>query len=441
MARQIIERAKKFIRFLKYDLWRIDLAHDSKFSALGVEALRVIHLVLKGIRADHCMLRAAALTYATLMALAPFLIILFSIANAIGYATARAKILEAIQPLPVQQRSFFTALLENLDGVSPAVLGGVTGIIFLYIVFKLLSEIEESFNQIWGVKTSRSVLDKVRNYISVLVVVPALMLVAQTASGTLSTYSAQIEWLGPVVRNLLQLAPVLIMTLSFIALFLFLPNTKVHFRAALTGALSSASLAILLQVFLVMFGKAVFSSGKYSVYGSFAAIPIFLFWVYLNWGILLFGAELAFAIQNRETFAAERQADRASVTARLHVALEVMQAAVRSFQESGTALDVIGLARDRHIPLRLMNRMVEVLERGGFLGRIADGETQNYALLHDPQQLSAKQIYDLILTDGAAPEELGLTSDPLADDVLASADAALLDVLGPRKFQNSSKNE
>ena len=438
MAKRVIDKSRKFIRFLKYDLWRLDLSHDSKLHALGVETLRVVHLVFKGIKADHCMLRAAALTYATLMALAPFLIIVFSIANAIGYVAVRSRVLEAIKPLPPQQRGFITTLIQNLDGISPAVLGGVTGVIFLYIVFQLMNEVEESFNQIWGVKTSRSLLDKIRNYVSVLVVAPALMVVAQTASGALTAHSHRIEWLGSVIKASFQLAPVLLMALAFIAVFIFLPNTKVKFRAALTGALTSASLAILLQVFLMVFGRAVFASQKYSVYGSFAAIPIFLFWMYLNWGILLFGAELAFAIQNRETYAAERLVERASAVSRLGVALLVMREAVRSFHGTESALDVAELARRQHIPLRLMNQMVEVLVRGRFLGNVADEGRRSYVLLQDPERISVRQVYALVLSDGAPPAELGMADSVAVNEVLSVADASIEAALEPLSLQEFS---
>ena len=112
------------------DLWRIDLVHHSRLRAFGVEALRVGHLVLKGVREDRCMLHASALTYATLMALAPFLIILFAIANAIGYAAAREKILETLESnsaLPEQLHKFIVDLLNTIGGISPAALGGITG--------------------------------------------------------------------------------------------------------------------------------------------------------------------------------------------------------------------------------------------------------------------------------------------------------------------------
>lgn len=432
MAGKVIARIKKFVHFLQHDLWRIDLVHDSRLHAFGVESLRVTHLVLKGVKEDNCKLHASALTYATLMALAPFLIIVFSIANAIGYAKAREKILdmlEANEALPHQLHNFIVDLLNTIGNISPAVLGGVTGVVFLFIVYKLLSGIEESFNQIWGVQTSRSIADKVRNYISVLVITPALMLIAQTASGALTAYSSEIEWLGPVVKFMLQLAPVLVLALAFVAVFMFLPNTKVNMGAALTGALTSATLAILLQIFLVIFGKAIFSSDKYGVYGSFAAIPVFLFWVHLNWTILLFGAELAFAIQNRKTYAQEQHAVRASMVAKLSVAFSVMQEAVRIFEGPEASLDSVRFAYNSNIPIRLMNEVVEVLVRARLLGAVGGEGVSEYVLLQSPELVTARKIYGLMVTDGTSPEELGLVETAITEEVLAAANNGLDETL------------
>jgi len=437
MAKQTAERIKKFIDFMKHDLWRIDLVHDSKLRTFGVESLRVIHLVLKGVKEDKCHLHASALTYATIMALAPFLIIVFSIANAIGYATARQKIEEAIVQLPEQLQEFILDLLGTIGEISLAALGSVTGVVFLYIVFKLLSGIEESFNQIWGVQSSRAIADKVRNYISVLVIAPALMLVAQAADGALAVFSSRILWIGPVVKILLQLAPVVIMALAFVAVFMFLPNTKVRLKSAITGALVSAALAILVQTFLITFGKAIFSSEKYAVYGSFAAIPIFLFWMHLNWTILLFGAELAFAIQNRDTYAEEQAAVRASMVSKLWVAFSVMQEAVRVFQGTEAAVKTAAYAHENNIPIRLMNEVTQILTSAGLLGSVTAEGQDGYALLQAPEHVTAKKIYDLMITDGSSPKDLGLVEDAITDEVLSTADISLDETLDPitlRKF-------
>lgn len=434
MARKAIEHIKKFIHFLKHDLWRIDLVHDSKLRAFGVETLRVTHLVLKGVKEDNCKLHASALTYSTLMAMVPFLVILFSIGKAIGFTKAEESLLRLSAEMPAGIQDFITRLLDIVQGINPATLGAVGGVIFLYIIFKLLSGIEESFNQIWGVQSSRGIADKIRNYLSVLVIAPALMLVSNAGSAAIMAFAHQTDWLGPIVGFLIQLAPVLVLSLAFVAVFMFLPNTRVTFKAAAVGGLTSAVLVILVQSIILKFSALVFQ--KYTIYGSFASIPIFLFWLHLNWTILLFGAELAFAIQNRNTYAEEQAAVRASMISKLWVAFSVMQEAVRVFEGPDASLNTTRYAHENNIPVRLMNEVIGVLSRAKILGAVASEGVDNYALLQAPEHVSAKKIYDLMITDGAAPEDLGLVTAEITEQVLATANISLDETLDPITFRS-----
>ncbi len=439
MAKKLIERIKQFLHFLQHDLWRIDLVHDTKLHAIGVEALRVTHLVLKGVKEDNCKLHASALTYATLMAMVPFMVILFSIGKAIGFTKAEESLLTVSAEMPEGVQEFIFKLLEIVQSINPAALGAVGGVIFLYIIFKLLSGIEESFNQIWGVQASRGIGDKIRNYLSVLVIAPSLMLVANAGSAAIQAFADRIIWLGPVITLLIQLAPVLILALAFVAVFMFIPNTRVGFRAALSGGLTSAALVILVQIIILKFSTALFQ--KYTIYGSFASIPIFLFWMHLNWTILLFGAELAFAIQNRDTYAEEQAAVRASMVSKLWVAYSVMQEAVRVFQSSDAAVKTADYARANNIPIRLMNEVVEVLSRARLLGDVVSEGQGSVALLQAPENVTAKKIYDLLITDGSSPEDLGLVKDLVTDEVLSTADISLDETLDPITFRRFLDDE
>lgn len=439
MATKCIDWVKRFLNFLQHDLWRIDLVHDSKLRSFGVESLRVIHLVLKGVKEDNCKLHASALTYATLMAMVPFFVILFSISSAIGLPAAKEALLRLSEDTP-QIQTFVVHLMDMLEKVDMAALGMFGGVIFLYIIFKLLSGIEESFNQIWGVQSSRSVADKARNYLSVLVIAPILMIGANILSVKLSLFSGQIIWLGPVIKTLLQIAPILIMTLAFVAVFMFIPNTKVMFRPALIGGFTSAFLAIVLQELMVRVGVGVTRLSQ--IYGTFAYIPIFLFWLQMSWTILLFGAELAFAIQNRDTYAEEQAAVRASMVSKLWVAYSLMQEAVRVFQGSEAAVKTADYARQNNIPIRLMNEVIEVMSRARLLGSVATEGQDGYALLQAPEHVTAKKIYDLMITDGSSPKDLGLVEDHITDEVLNTVDVSLDETLDPitfRKFMGKEK--
>jgi membrane protein len=440
MAKRLIEHVKRFLHFLQHDLWRIDLVHNSRLHAFGIEALRVIHLVLKGVKDDNCKLHAAALTYSTLMAMVPFFVILFSISSAIGFPTAKEYLLEQSADIPQIQEAV-RSLIEMVEKVDMATLGVFGGVIFLYIIFKLLSGIEESFNQIWGVQSSRTVADKIRNYLSVLVITPILLLVANFLSLKLSAFSSQVLWLGPFIKTVLQLAPILILTLAWIAVFMFIPNTRVSFRAALVGGFTSAFLAIVLQVLMVKVGIGVTRLSK--IYGTFAYIPIFLFWLQMSWTILLFGAELAFAIQNRDTYAEEQRAVRASMLSKLWVAFSVMKESVRVFQGSEASLNAVAYARANNIPIRLMNEVVEILVQARLLGEVGNDGSGQYVLLQAPEHVTAKKIYDLLIADGSSPADLGLVKVDIAEEMLATVDVSLdetLDSITLSKFFDEGKS-
>jgi membrane protein len=192
---------------------------------------------------------------------------------------------------------------------------------------------------------------------------------------------------------------------------------------------------------MVKVGVGVTRLGK--IYGTFAYIPIFLFWLQMSWTVLLFGAELAFAIQNRDTYAEEQAAVRASMVSKLWVAFSVMQEAVRVFQGSEAAVKISDYARANNIPIRLMNEVTEVLSRASLLGSVASEGQDGYTLLQAPEHVTAKKIYDLMITDGSSPADLGLVQDLVTDEMLNTMDVSLDETLDPitlRKFMGGDKS-
>ncbi len=441
MAKKPTRRIGRFLHFVQHGVWQADLVPATRLRGFGVEALRVLHLVFKGAKDDQCGLRATALTYSTLMAMVPFFVVLFAISGAIGFTSIEASLLEWSKDIP-QVQEFVRSLIDMVDKVNMGTLGSFGGVVFIYIVLKLLNGIEESFNQIWGVKSSRKIADKVRNYLSVLVIAPILMLAANYLSIRLVAFSGLDMWFGPVLKAVPQLVPTLILTLAFVAVFMFIPNTRVSFRAALTGGFVSAFLCVLLQILMVKLGIGVTRMSK--IYGTFAYIPIFLFWLQMSWSILLFGAELAFAIQHRETYAEERRAARASMLSRLWVALATMREAVRVFQGPEPGVDEIAFARANNIPIRLMNEVVDILEKAGLVGFAGEDDERRLVLLQAPEHVTARRIFDLLVSDGASPADLGLARVDISEEVLSTLEnrvASTLDAISLRRFAKDDAEE
>jgi len=184
-----------------------------------------------------------------------------------------------------------------------------------------------------------------------------------------------------------------------------MPNTKVRWLPGLTGGVVTALLFLLwiglckaLQIGVAGYGR---------IYGSFAFVPIVLAWVYVSWEIVLFGAELAFAVQNCTTYRMERGAREASVQARLMLALSVAMEAGRAMLGQVPKFEVAAFARERRVSVRFLNDVVEHLVHARLLGELTE-EAGRYVLVRAPGSVTVKDVLDSVLETGVAPQDLGL---------------------------------
>lgn len=460
-----MQAIRRLLQFLREDLWLIDITDVSLIRRPFLHFLRVCALVLKGFKEDQCPLHAAALTFTSVMAMVPTLIIVFSVAKAFGMDKAHDYVLGFFEeePIPMEQPAILDGatpserkapmvaisteeglsseirvlspklpaalrepaiqVLATVEEASAAKLGTIFTVIFFWAVIKMLSKVEESFNQVWGVKTSRTMIDKIRNYVFVLAVAPMLLIVGTASIPALMAVQKVLLWMGPLQGFVLKVVPLLIMAIAFAVVYLFLPNTRVKVKPALVGAFCSAFLLVVLQVLMITAGVGV---SKYNeVYGVLAALPIFLFLLQSSWMIMLLGAEIAFAVQNVDTYKHEQQAENASAQTRLTLAFAVMKYIVDGFNAEGPLFNVETYAAERRIPVRLINKVIHVLCVAEFITESVD-HPLCYALLKNPELINPKEVYDLILTEGAMPAELGLLKLPTrVEELMGQIDGSL----------------
>ena len=394
--------------FLSQGLWDLEPTSLTKARAAGLKFLRVCMLVVKGFKEDQCPIHASALTFISVMALVPFLVILFSIAKGFGVDKASEMLLEKTAEMTPQIQEAVTTIIQTVESASAGAMGGIGGLLFLWVAIKMLSNIEETFNLVWGVKVPRTLIEKIRNYIVIMVVAPILIIVSNAGQPVIMGFASRLEWMGPLLKIGLQLIPVLVMALSFSVVYIFLPNTKVKFSAAFTGALVAALLTMAFQYAIIKLGVGV---GKYNkIYGALAAIPIFLFWVQTSWMILLMGAEVAFSVQNAGTYARERLAVTPSARARLCLAIALMKKITDKFESPEPPFDTVAYGIENRIPVRLINDVIHTLAQAGLVAESAE-HPSCYTLLRDPLHITARDISDAVLDDGVAPNALGLSAD------------------------------
>ncbi|HEY6394711.1 MAG TPA: YihY/virulence factor BrkB family protein, partial [Candidatus Binataceae bacterium] len=237
--------------------------------------------------ANNDLLRASALTYTVALSIVPILALAFSVLKGFGSADQLKPLIERY--LAMGSKSVSNQLMDYIGNVNAAALGSAGGAFLLVTVISTMGNIEQAFNQIFRVPASRSYLRKFSDYLSVLFTVPILIAAALAIT---AIFSVKISYL-PFIT---QLTPYLFAWAGFFFLFVFFPYTKVEYVPALIGSLVTAILFQLGQWGYVQFQVGM--AAKYrAIYGTLAAVPIFLVWIYIAWSIILFGAEITAAAQ------------------------------------------------------------------------------------------------------------------------------------------------
>ena len=395
-------------QFLNRDLWDLEPESLSKARRCGLKFLRVCSLVFKGFKEDKCPIHASSLTFTTVMAMVPLLVILFAIAKGFGFEQISGILMQKTADMPAAFQDAVKTILATVGSASTGALGSAGVVFFLWAAIKMLSSIEDTFNLVWGIKTPRAFIDKVRNYIVILVVAPILMIVANAGLPIIMGFASKLTWMGPFLKLGLQAIPVFVMALTFTFVYIMMPNTKVNFSAAFTGAFVSALLSIFFQLAIIKLGVLATNANK--TYGTLAAIPLFLSWVQISWQIMLLGAEVAFSIQNAGTYARERLAVNPSARSRLCLAFALMKKITAAFEAGKGPFDTIDYGTANRIPVRLINDVIHILATNELVAEAAD-RPGCYTLLRDPADISARAIVDAILNEGADPNELGMKDD------------------------------
>jgi len=260
---------------------------------------KVIFLALRGFGKDRCALWAAALTYTTVFATVPLLVVAFSIFHAFGglkslEALIRPYVLRVI--VPGAQEKVITLISTTIDSIDAGTIGIVGSGALLITSILLLCELEISLNNIWGIKSHRPFLHRIAIYWISITIGPLFLATAFLITVTLANSRAAKVVEGYVNIDSLSLLPYFFIWVAFIGLYLFMPNTRVRFKSALLAGIIGGTLwQIAGWGFSIYTSKVVTYS---AIYGSLGIIPLFFFWIFLSWFIFFLGAEICFYHQN-----------------------------------------------------------------------------------------------------------------------------------------------
>ncbi len=239
---------------------------------------------------------------------------------------------------------------------------GVVGVIFLFwTAIVMLTRVEETFNDIWGVTHGRNWLSRVVLYWATITLGPLLLVGAVgLASGSYFQKTRALLTQVPILEPVFsQLLPVIVITLTFALVYKLMPNTKVNFGAALVGGALAGTAWHSFNVFSLYLGSRAVNASK--LYGGLALIPLLMLGLYTVWVIVLFGAQVAYAFQNRESYLQERIAENVNQRGREFVALRLMTCIGQHYHQGLAPATVQQMSRELGIPTKLVQQVLATL--------------------------------------------------------------------------------
>ena len=408
------ERIMQNVKYCMSGVW-----NDTR-SLLPVKMVKVINLSVRSFMDRDLQMRSCALTYNTVLAVVPALAMLFAIARGFGFQNLMQS--ELFKYFPAQRQALETAInyVDNyLAQASQGIFIGIGLVFLLWTLISLMSNVEDTFNHVWGVTTNRSLQRKFTDYTALFLLLPVLMVCSAGISIFLSDTVQHLfedNPITPMMHRLLALMPMVISWLIFTAAYYLIPNTKVSFKGALFAGVLCGTLFQIVQ-WLFVTGQ-VYVSKYNAIYGSFAFLPLLLVWLQLSWLLTLSGVVLTYALQNFDSFAYRDKAKDISQNYSNNLSIAILSLITKRFKQHEPALTRGELVHDFDIPGPFADKILDRLQRAGLIRAIQVNGTEDtpYQPACDPDDLTVNTATNA-LTD------MGNT------DFIAKADSSFAKIL------------
>jgi membrane protein len=390
--------------FFSEGIWLINPDELPRIKALIIRYLKIIILATQGFIKDHCALRASALTLYTLLSIVPIIAMLFGIAKGFGF---EKKLREQIIEHVPDQDSMIMQVIEFAENLLATTKGGlVAGIgiaVLFWTVVRVISNIESSFNHIWKIRKGRAVSRKLSDYLSLMVLAPILLIV----SGSISVFvSTQITKLIEIINLpdlgtflvvfVLKFLPLLLLWTLFSFTFIFMPNTKVSFKSGVIAGVLAGTIYKIVQWGYVSLQLGVTSIN--AIYGSFAALPLFLIWLQIGWMIVLFGSEISFFEQNYDSYRNKDKFANLSFSKKKVLALQVSQLVISQFSNNQAPLTLAEICTKLVLPISVIQPIMDELTESKIISemKVEEGEEPTFQPACDTSLLTIAYVIDAL---------------------------------------------
>ncbi len=372
----------RIIYFFRTGIWEIRLKDLSPLKAFFIKYLRIILLASRGFIRDNCQKTTSVLTYYSLLNIVPVVAVAFAIAKGFGLEKLIEKqILQMADKANWQADvtnqiiSFSHKLLEQAKG---GLIAGIGVVLLFWTVISILGKIEESLNDIWEVGKSRTLVRKFSDYIAMMVFTPVLFIISSSTTVLVASQVKvivnKIALLGvfsSVIFFLLNLLPYVSIWVLLTMLYILMPNTRIPLKSAILGGIAAGTITQIVQWLYIKFQIGAASYG--AIYGSFAALPLFLAMLQMSWMIFLFGAEIAYANEHYETFGFHPDYSGMSVSSKKLLMLRIFHLLTKKFSLGEKPSSVSQIAHALEIPVRLVRQFLHELSDVGLVVETAKG--------------------------------------------------------------------
>jgi len=422
----MIAKLKDFLEDL---VWGDHLEKAGPFGRFAAVVLRYVYGLGRDIVFGQLTLRSMSLVYTTLLSVVPLIAFSFSILKGLGkHKELEPLLYDLLAPLGEQGMEITDQVIALVDNVKGGVLGGISLAFFIYTAISMVQKVEESFNYVWYVSKPRSFARRFSEYFFVLLIGPIIMV---TALGVLASIQSNAvvqiiltnESLGPLFVLISKFTPYFLITGVFTFLYMYMPNTKVKFKAALVGGLFGGFLWASAGVFFATF--ILYASRTQLIYSGFAVAITTLIWLYLSWLILLIGSQLAFYYQQPAFLRIGRREPRLSNAMRERLALNVMYLVGKAFRDPAASTNLHEICRQLKMPSISLAPVVIELESAGLL---TTTETEEFLPGQEMSRIGLNDILAVVRLHGETGSYRDPAWTPAVDALGTEMDGALAGV-------------
>jgi membrane protein len=437
----ILTEQKQLSQLISF-IWDDDLRRLHGVRRIVVFISRVLFVLIRELMGGQLNLRAMSLVYTTLLSIVPLLAVSFSVLKGFGVHNRIEPLLyNLLLPLGPNGAEITEIIIGFVENVKVGVLGSVGFALLIYTVIALMQKIESAFNYVWRIDHLRSLSQRFSNYLSVILIGPVLIFSAVGFTATVLNMDAaqRLTAIAPFGILMLygsKLVPYLLVCLAFTLIYIFIPNTRVRFTAALVGGIIAG---VIWKISGWGFAAFIASSSKYAaIYSSFAILILLLIWMYLSWLILLVGSQIAFYVQYPKYMTRTRVKFVLSNRLREMIALQIMYLVGYHHKHGLPPWTLDQLAEFLGLPGEPIHGVIKVLVDAGYLIEIVNDEPPVYLPLY---AIDTMRLNDILRDIRRASESRilslsQLVSMPAVDAVVGEIDAACNETLGVRTVKD-----